>query len=164
MAPGARFKGQMRLDGVFGGTGLDPSMDVRRDVRRRVRRSLKSKKKKEDSEEGSGSSETSDSLSLETLFPETKKVRSVVKRAPGALAAQAIEEMQEQLITASGQMWSMDTTGTVPPLVLHYYRSVMRQRMTGGIAREALTLAYLTALWIGKVFKVSCIFLCFFSL
>ena len=143
VAPGARFKGQMRLDGVFGGTGLDPSMDVRRDVRRRVRRSLKSKKKKEDSEEGSGSSETSDSLSLETLFPETKKVRSVVKRAPGALAAQAIEEMQEQLITASGQMWSMDTTGTVPPLVLHYYRSVMRQRMTGGIAREALTLAYL---------------------
>lgn len=142
-APGARYKGQMRLEGVFGGTGLDPSMDVRRDVRRRVRRSLKSKKKKEEGSSGSSSSMSSGSLSGETLFPETKKVRSVVKKAPGALASQAIEEMQEQLITASGQMWSLQTTGAVPPLVLHYYRTVMRQRMTGGIARESLTLAFL---------------------
>lgn len=143
VAPGARFKGQMKLEGIFGGTGLDPSMEVRRDVRRRVRRSMRSKKKKEGESSGSSSSQRSDSLSVETLFPETQKVRSVVKRAPGALASQAIEEMQEQLITASGQVWSLQTTGAVPPLVLHYYRTVMRQRMTGGIAREALTLAYL---------------------
>ena len=42
-----------------------------------------------------------------------------------------------------GQMWSQDVSGVIPPLVLHYYRTVLRGKMSGGISREAMTIAYL---------------------
>lgn len=61
-------------------------------------------------------------------------------RMPGALTAQSIEEMQESLLTASGQVWNTKED-SVPPLSIHYFRTVLQPRMTGGIARESLTLS-----------------------
>ncbi len=141
-----RFKGQASLTAVFGETGLDPSLDVRRKIKKKVRKAVKKKKKKDSSASTSTSSSGSQSFSMEGIFPETRRVRSVAKKAPGALASQSVEEMRDQLVTSSGQMWSQDVGGPVPPLVLHYFRSVMKSRMSGGMAREALTLAYVTDL------------------
>lgn len=140
--PLGRIRGQADLGKVYGGTGLDPNPDVRRRVKRRVRRSLK-KKEKDSTGSSSSSDSTSDSHSNEGIFPEGRRVREVARKAPGALASQSIEEMKEQLLTASGQMWSLDGDGPVPPLAVHYYRTVMRSRMSGGLAREGLTVAYI---------------------
>ena len=141
--PLGRIKGQADLGKVYGGTGLDPNPDVRRRIKRRVRRSLKKKKEKDSTGSSSVSDSTSDSHSNEGIFPEGRRVREVARKAPGALASQSIEEMKEQLLTASGQMWSLDSDGPVPPLAVHYYRTVMRPRMSGGLAREGLTVAYI---------------------
>lgn len=130
------------LAAVFGKTGLDPDPKVRRKLRKRVRKSLrKAKKKKKDSESSRGS--TSSSLgSGDHLFQEDKKVKVIGTRMPGALTAQSVEEMQESLLTASGQVWNSQE-GAVPPIAVHYFRTVLQPRMSGGIAREALTLSTL---------------------
>ena len=141
-----RLKGQVSLSTVFGGTGLDPSWEVRRTLKKKVRKVAKKKKKKDSSGSSSTSSSGSQSLSTEGIFPESRRVRGAAKKVPGALACQSVEEMRDQLITSSGQMWSQEQGGPVPPLVLHYFRNVMRSRMSGGMAREALTLAYVTDL------------------
>lgn len=137
------FKGQASLKAVFGGTGLDPSAEERRRLRRKVRSSLKKSKRKDSQSSSGSSSPESDSLSNEGLFPETRKVRSVAKKVPGALAAQALEEMKENLLTSSGQVWGQDFGGAVPPLTVHYFRAVLRAKMSGGLARECLSLSYL---------------------
>ncbi len=125
---------------IFGDTGLDPCPKKRRKIRRKVRVSLK---KNKDRESGTSNSSSSGSLASDDhLFREDKKVRMIAKRAPGALSAQAAEELKGSLVTASGQVWGM-SEGTVHPLATHYFRSVLKGKMTGGIAREALTLAVL---------------------
>lgn len=57
----------------------------------------------------------------------------------GSPAAHAVEEMREYLLTLSGE-------GAIPPLALQYYRMMMRSKMSGGMAREALTVAYIVDL------------------
>lgn len=118
---GSRLKGQMKLEKVFGGTGLDPRPEVRRQIRKRVRKSL-DKRGKKDSSSGSSSSSSSSggSLSNEGLFPEGRKVRGVARKAPGALACHAVEEMREYLLTSSGQVWNLSGEGAIPPLALQY--------------------------------------------
>ncbi len=140
---GRRVRGQMPLKGVFGGTGLDPSPEVRRSFRKTARKKVGKSRKRCSSSRSSSSSSSSRSLSPENIFPETQRVRAVAKRCPGALACQSVEEMRDHLITASGQMWSQDVSGSIPPLVLHYYRTVLKAKMSGGISREAMNLAYL---------------------
>lgn len=140
---------QKELSAVFGQTGLDPSPARRRKIRRKVRRATRKAKKK-----SSNSTSSSRSSSLESenhLFNETKKVKLIARKAPGALSAQAIDEMRDSLITASGQLWGQEE-GPVPPLVAHYFRSVLRHRMSGGVAREGLTLSLIADLALqGKV-------------
>ena len=131
------------LSAVFGRTGLDPSPKVRMRLRRRVRKSLrKNKKKKKDSSAESSEESSSSMGSGSHLFQENKKVKVIGSKMPGALTAQSVEEMQESLLTASGQVWNMQE-GAVQPVAVHYFRSVLQPRMTGGIAREALTLSTL---------------------
>lgn len=137
------YKGQVALKAVFGGTGLDPSPEERRRLRRKVRSALKKSKKKSSQSSSGSSTRRSESLSNEGLFPESRKVRSAAKKVPGALAAQALEEMRENLLTSSGQVWAQDFGGAVPPLTLHYFRAVLKAKMSGGLAREGLTLSYL---------------------
>ena len=131
-----RNPGKKTLEAVFGKTGLDPSPRVRRKLRRKVRKSLKKSKKKK----SSGSSNTASSSSIASgdhLFQEHRKVKVIGTRMPGALTAQSIEEMQESLLTASGQVWNAKED-SVPPVAIHYFRTVLQPRMTGGIARESL--------------------------
>ncbi len=94
------LKGQKELEAVFGGTGLDPSPAMRRRVRRKARKAARRSSKKSSSSSRSSSSSTEDSeVSQEGLFPETKKVKGMAKRSPGALSNQAVEEMKESLLT-----------------------------------------------------------------
>lgn len=146
---GGRFllKGQKELSAVFGGTGLDPSPAVRRRIRRKARKAARRSSRKSSSTSGSSSSSSEETdMSQEGLFPETKKVKGMAKRSPGALSNQTIEEMKESLLTMSGQMWHMEHDSPAPPLVRHYFRTVLRPKMSGGLAREALTLAFVVDL------------------
>lgn len=134
-----RNPGKKSLEAVFGKTGLDPSPRVRRRLRKKVRKSLKKTKKKKSS--GSGNTASSSSIaSGDHLFQEHRKVKVIGTRMPGALTSQSIEEMQESLLTASGQVWNAKED-SVPPIAIHYFRTVLQPRMTGGIARESLTLS-----------------------
>ena len=130
--------GKKSLASVFGRTGLDPSPKRRLKLRKRVRKSLKKAKKKKGSSD-SNSVESSSSLeSTSHLFQENKKVKVIHNKMPGALTAQSVEEMQESLLTSSGQVWNNAQEGSVP-----HFRTVLQPRMSGGLAREALTLSML---------------------
>jgi hypothetical protein len=52
-----------------------------------------------------------------------------------------VKEMQRQLLTSAGTVWERDRSA-VPPIALQYYRSQLSSRLTGGAAREALTLSW----------------------
>lgn len=134
--------GKKSLEAVFGDAGLDPSPRRRRKLRKKVRRSLKKSKKKKRSSDSSQTASTSSMASGDHLFQENRKVKVIGAKMPGALTAQSVLEMQESLLTASGQVWNSQE-GSVPPLAVHYFRTVLQPRMSGGIAREALTLSML---------------------
>lgn len=141
-----KIQAQKDLEQVFGTTGFDPDPRVRKKVIRQLRKKLKKKKNQSESETRSsteGSSEDSDvdSSHSEGVFEEKHKVRSVAKRAPGALTYTTLREMQKQLLTSTGAVWEMGR-GSVPPVALQYFRGQLVNRLSGGVAREALTLRW----------------------
>lgn len=143
---------------VFGNTGMDPSPKVRSQVRKQLKKKFKKKKKKKkDSSESSGSKSTATITSSSTeegeeqLFGQDMKIRRMARSGPGALSASSIVEMQEHLLTAGGGTYEVEK-GEQPPLALRYFRQALRPRLSGGAAREAMTLAYAADLLIqGKV-------------
>ena len=74
------------------------------------------------------------------LFAEDQKIRRLGKIAPGALTCAAFRDIQSSLLTASGGV-SDSEDGVIPPVACQYYRQNMQQRLQGGQAREALTVA-----------------------
>eukprot|EP00435_Cladocopium_sp_Y103_P022672 s1425_g5.t1 len=144
--PKKKLQSQKELKQVFGTTGLDPDPRVRKRVVRRLRRKMK--KKKDDSSsstvsssEGSSRSASGGSSHSDDVFQEKHKVRAIARKAPGALTYATVKEMQKQLLTTSGAIW--DTSrGSVPPVALQYYRSQLVSKLSGGAAREALTLCW----------------------
>lgn len=143
-----KLKSQKDLKVVFGTTGLDPDVRVRKQVRRRVKKRLRSKKRREEeSTSSNGTSEGSsgvDSLGSGDsgdIFEEAHKVRTIAKRAPGALTCSMVRGMQRQLLTASGSVWDQDT-GAVPPVALQFFRNQLQGKLSGGASREALTLCW----------------------
>ena len=78
------------LKEVFGGTGLDPDPRFRRRYAVKAQKKTKRKKKDSYSTGSSSSDETTTSESVE-VFEEQQKVRRLSKRAPGVLAALAMD-------------------------------------------------------------------------
>jgi hypothetical protein len=149
----AKSKGQKRrvvsqkdLVVVYGTTGLDPDPRIRKRLLKRVKRKLKKKKGSSADSTGSsleGSSQESslDSSESGQVFEETQKVRSIARKAPGLLTYGMVKEMQRQLLTSAGTLWSTERDA-VPPIALQYYRGQLSNRLSGGAAREALTLSW----------------------
>lgn len=125
---------------LFRGTGLDPKASVWHRVFRRARKHLKNKEKESSSESGSSSS----SSGMEQpdpggagIFLSTSKVRRVAELFPGALAAQTLEAMKEQLLTEVGvEQKSEALVGIGVP----YFRQFLSRKATGPQLRELLTL------------------------
>jgi hypothetical protein len=137
---------QKDLSQVFGSTGLDPDPRVRKRVLRRLRKKMKKKKSDSSSQSGSSSAGSSEGSSQESslseeVFQEKHKVRAIARRAPGALTLATVKEMQKQLLTTSGAVWET-SKGSVQPVALQYYRSQLVSKLSGGAAREGLTLSW----------------------
>ena len=128
--------GQKPLRDLFSQTGLDPDLAVRRRIQRKVR------KKKSSSSSSSETATDSSCLSQEGLFEEDAKVKKVASRGPGLLASTAVANMQGSLLTRQGDLLEAEA-GPVPAIVLNYYRQHLQNRMSGGLSREALTLAFI---------------------
>lgn len=58
-----------------------------------------------------------------------------------ALTLATVKEMQKQLLTTSGAVWET-SKGSVQPVALQYYRSQLVSKLSGGAAREGLTLSW----------------------
>ncbi|CAK9117290.1 unnamed protein product [Durusdinium trenchii] len=85
-------------------------------------------------------SEDSSEKSVE-LFGEEQKIRRMGRAAPGALTCAAFRDIQNSLLTGTGGVWNPEE-GVIPPIACQYYRQCMQQRLQGGQAREALTVAW----------------------
>ena len=125
---------------LFRGSGLDPQVRTRRKQRRRARRmARRSRHKKEESR--SGSSEDGGDLALkgDQIFGESQKIRGIALQFPGVLTSQAIEQMQQLLVQEVGL--DHQRGGPWSPTLLRYFRQTLFRKMSGPMAREALTLS-----------------------
>ena len=140
--------GQKAPKVLFERTGLDPEVKQRRKFlkkARKVGRTKKSKKKRSrSSHSSSGSSSTSSSSDgprdTVGLFDSERKLKSIWKRYPGALACSAASEAKQQLLTASGTVWGLDRK-KVDPVFTHYARQCLMTSMSPPMAQETLTIA-----------------------
>eukprot|EP00438_Fugacium_kawagutii_P021772 Skav214889 [mRNA] locus=scaffold1749:153337:159325:+ [translate_table: standard] len=141
-----KIEGRKDLNAVYKNTGLDPSPKVRKKIMKAVKKRVRKRKKRHSSSDSDGSGDLesgSSSLSsqAEELFEDDHKVRTMAKIGPGSLTAAMVKEMQTQLLTSTGTPWTQ-AAGEVPAITLQYFRQVLSPRMTGGQAREALTLSF----------------------
>ena len=134
---------QKGLKAVFGGTGLDPRERVRRRVASKAQKFASRKRQKSDS--GSSNSSGSSSSTEEedykgqlAVFAEETKIRGVAERFPGALTVEAMGAMKRSLLTTSGEELE---EGSLRPVALLYFRSVLSRRASGPQAREMLNIS-----------------------
>eukprot|EP00435_Cladocopium_sp_Y103_P068963 s726_g32.t1 len=141
--------GQKPLEDLFKDTGMDPDPGRRKKILKKARKVGKgTKKKKKKRDRGSSSSEdssnsttesfSSDVMGEEGLFEDEKKLRVLWRRFPGALSARSIQEIQRNLITASGTLWSVNRND-LPPLFTHCGRQVVMPSMSVSLQQETLT-------------------------
>ena len=80
-------------------------------ARRVSKKKDKKRKRSDSSESGSSSSTTSEgkdeSEEEGPLFEETRRIRRLSERCPGALTAQAIENVREHLLSSRGELHSV---------------------------------------------------------
>eukprot|EP00438_Fugacium_kawagutii_P007570 Skav230247 [mRNA] locus=scaffold1266:12488:17642:+ [translate_table: standard] len=145
-----RFKmePQKTLVACYQNTGMDPDPKVRRKARKKLRKYLKKKKdtstsssSSQNSKSGSDGSSGEDSVRSEGVFQDSHRVRVMAQKAPGVLTTATIREIQTQLLTSTGNVWSVEK-GELPAVCLQYFRQQLQGRMSGGAAREALTLSW----------------------
>ena len=136
-----RGEAKKELQAVFGGTGIDPDPKFRRRFTAKAAKRVKKRWKDTSSSSSSRTkSEASSEKSVE-LFAEEQKIRRMGRAAPGALTCAAFRNIQHSLLTGTGGVWNPEE-GVIPPIACQYYRQCMQQRLQGGQAREALTVAW----------------------
>ena len=150
--------GQKPLEDVFGGTGLDPNGKSRRKILKKARKLGKSKKKKKKSSTGSSSSggETSSSSPSSKeiaggLFSSERRMKTIWRKYPGALAATSVIEARTSLMTSQGLLHDTDKR-SMPPLAMQYTRQQLASNMSPPMLQEAVTVAAcLDGLLLGKI-------------
>ena len=137
--------GQKDLAVVYGGTALDPDLEVRSKHLKKARRlgqsSKKKKKKKSETESsgsGSSSSSSTDGDDGRGLFEDERKMKLIWKKCPGSLAATAVMEARENLVSSAGTMWGIEKG--VPPILTQYGRVHLLPNMSPSMGQETLTL------------------------
>lgn len=149
--------GQKPLADLFAGTGLDPSAKARRKILKKARKLGKSKKKRRRSSSGSSSSRSKSSSPSSSskdvtggLFNTERRMRTIWRKYPGALAAAAVVEARQSLMTASGLLWETEKKA-LPPLAMQFTRQHLAGGMSPPMLQEAVTIAAcLDALLMGK--------------
>eukprot|EP00438_Fugacium_kawagutii_P024162 Skav223371 [mRNA] locus=scaffold1536:180534:185737:+ [translate_table: standard] len=125
---------------LFKGTGLDGRERVRARVAKRARKVLK--KKGDKSSSSSSDSSSSESLAAvemagDSLFMQGSRVRAVAEKCPGALSAQALQQMRLALLQDAGLE---ETQEGVKPTATQYFRQQLQRRTQGPAQRELYTL------------------------
>lgn len=138
---GGKSVARKELPALYAGTGLDPDPRVRRRLKKRVRKKLKKVKESSTSESGSSSTSVSEEAEQE-LLEDRSKVQKLAEMAPGLLAAASVQSMKTYVLQASGTSWSLDPD-SLPPIMSQYTRQFLAGKASGGLLREAVTLAHL---------------------
>ena len=146
-------KGQKTARAIFGHTCLDPNVPRRRRLMKKARRVSKKKEKKkkrsESSESGSSSSSsTEDKTGSEEdgpLFEETRRVRKLSERCPGALTSQALDNVREHLLSSRGELHSM-SKDQLSPLFSMYVHQHLQSLASPVLWQEILTVAQVSDL------------------
>ena len=145
--PPGNARGGRDLGVILGNSGLDPSPQKRKRFLKKAKHMVKKGKKKKHSSSSAGSSGKSSSSSPESsiaagdIFGQSRMAKRIWRRCPGVLTASALATMQEQLLTAQGQLWDLDRQ-ELPPLFLQFFRGNMGPRMPPAMRREGLHLAF----------------------
>ena len=79
------------------------------------------------------------------MLSDRSKVHRIASLGPGVLAAQSVTQMRQFLTQVANTGWEEDGK-TLPPILGLYNRMYMSSRLTGGVAREFTTLA-----WVGDL-------------
>ena len=149
--------GQKPLADLFAGTGLDPSAKARRKILRKARRLGRSKRRRRRSSSKTSSSRSRSSSPSSSskevtggLFSTERKMRTIWRKYPGALAATAVVEARQSLMTASGLLWDTEKKA-LPPLAMQFTRQHLAGGMSPPMLQEAVTIAAcLDGLLMGK--------------
>lgn len=141
---GGKTVAKKTLSALYEGTGLDPKASRRKKLSKKVRKALK---KNRDSTTSTSSSSTGSSTDLneDMLLEDRSKVHRIAQLGPGLLAAQSVGQMKQFLTQIAGTGWEQDQ-GSLPPICSLYNRTYMAARLSGGVAREFSTLA-----WVGDL-------------
>lgn len=137
---GGKAIAKKELKALFSGTGLDPDPKVRRRVKRKTRKKLKKGKGSDSSSSRTSTSSTSEEIE-EELLEDRSKVQKVAEMSPGLLAAASVHNMKVFVVQASGATWSQDQD-SLPPIMTQYTRQYLAGKSSGGLLREAITLAH----------------------
>ena len=141
---GGRASAKKTLQALYAGTGLDPKVSHRRKLSKKVKKALK-KNRESTSSTSSSSSATTSEQEADMLLEDRSKVHRIASLGPGLLAALSVVQMKQFLTQVAGTGWEQDE-GTLPPICSLYNRTYMATRLTGGVAREFSTLA-----WVGDL-------------
>ena len=141
---GGKTVAKKTLSALYEGTGLDPKASRRKKLSKKVRKALK---KNRDSTTSTSSSSTGSSTDLneDMLLEDRSKVHRIAQLGPGLLAAQSVGQMKQFLTQIAGTGWEQDQ-GSLPPICSLYNRTYMAARLSGGVAREFSTLAWVADL------------------
>eukprot|EP00435_Cladocopium_sp_Y103_P017447 s824_g4.t1 len=142
---GGKAVARKSLEALYAGTGLDPSPGHRKKLTKKVRRTLRRSRESSSSSTTSTSTTTSEDLEDDMLLSDRSRVHRIASLAPGILAAQSVTQMKPFVVQAGGSGWDLDLK-TLPPIMTQYTRSHVASRVSGGVAREFCTLA-----WIGDL-------------
>ena len=146
-------RGQKTARALFSNTCLDPNVPRRKRLMKKARRVSKKKDKKrkrsESTDSGSSSSSSSDvgkeSEDDGPLFDETRRVRRLSERCPGALTAQAIDNVREHLLSSRGELHSV-SRDQLSPLFSMYAHQHLQSLASPVLWQELLTVAQVTDL------------------
>ena len=146
-------RGQKTARALFSHTCLDPNVPRRKRLMKRAHRVSKKKDKKrkrsDSSESGSSSSTTSEgkdeSEEEGPLFEETRRLRRLSERCPGALTAQAIDNVREHLLSSRGELHSLSRE-QLSPLFSMYAHQHLQALASPVMWQELLTVAQVTDL------------------
>ena len=146
-------RGQKTARALFSHTCLDPNVPRRKRLMKRARRvsKKKEKKRKRSGSSGSGSStsttseEKDDSEGEGPLFEETRRLRRLSEKCPGALTAQAIDNVREHLLSSRGELHSISRE-QLSPLFSMYAHQHLQGLASPVMWQELLTVAQVTDL------------------
>ena len=120
---------------------LDPDPKVRRKLQRQMRKRLK-RGKGSTSTSSSTSSGTSEGKEDDELLEDRSKIQKLADHGPGLLAAAVIRNMKPFVVQTTGGTWDLDMD-SLPPIMSQYARCYLSPRSSGGLLREAYTLAHI---------------------